>query len=60
MINIIFKSCLVFQEFSGGPVVRTWHFHCQRLGSIPGQGTKSHTSYGAAKKKKKTMSSILS
>ena len=23
-----------------GPVVRTWHFHCQGPGSIPGQGTK--------------------
>ena len=28
------------REFPGGPVVRTWHFHCCGLGSIPGQGTK--------------------
>ena len=27
-------------EFPGGPVVRTLHFHCQGLGSIPGWGTK--------------------
>ena len=29
-----------FREFPGGPVVRTWCFHCQGLGSIPGWGTK--------------------
>ena len=23
-------------EFSSGPVVRTWHFHCQRTSSVPG------------------------
>ena len=28
------------QEFPGGPVVGTRHFHCGGLGSIPGQGTK--------------------
>ena len=27
-------------EFPGGPAVRTWHFHCCGLGSIPGQGTR--------------------
>ena len=27
-------------EFSGSPVVRTQHFHCGGLGSIPGQGTR--------------------
>ena len=27
-------------EFPGGPVIRTWYFHCRGLGSIPGQGTK--------------------
>ena len=27
-------------EFPGGPVVRTRHFHCRGLGSIPGQGTE--------------------
>ena len=26
-------------EFPGGPVVRTQHFHCRGLGSIPGRGT---------------------
>ena len=28
------------QEFPGGPVTMTWHFHCHGLGLIPGQGTK--------------------
>ena len=28
------------REFPGSPVVRTWSFHCQGLGSVPGQGTK--------------------
>ena len=27
-------------ELPGGPVVRTWHFHCRGLGSVPGRGTK--------------------
>ena len=27
-------------EFPGGPVVRTQHFHCCDLASIPGPGTK--------------------
>ena len=26
-------------EFPGGPVIRTWHFHCWGPGSVPGQGT---------------------
>ena len=26
------------QGFSGGPVLRTWRFHCCDLGSIPGRG----------------------
>ena len=34
-------------EFPGGPVVRTWRFHCPGPSSIPGQGTKIQ------KKKKK-------
>ena len=29
-----------FREFPGGPVVRTCHFYCGGLGSVPGQGTK--------------------
>ena len=32
---VILKVC---REFPGGPVVRTWHSHCQGLGSIPGWG----------------------
>ena len=27
-------------EFPGGPVARTWCFHCWGPGSIPGWGTK--------------------
>ena len=40
-----------FREFSGSPVVRTWHFHCQGLGLFPGQGTKTHKLSGMAKKR---------
>ena len=29
-----------FGEFPSDPVVRTRHFHCCGLGSIPGPGTK--------------------
>ena len=29
-----------FEDFSGGPVVRTPRFHCRGTGSIPGPGTK--------------------
>ena len=28
------------REFPGSPVVRTGHFHCSGLGSIPDSGTK--------------------
>ena len=28
------------EECFGGPMVRTQPFHCQGLGSVPGQGTK--------------------
>ena len=28
------------REFPDSPVVRTWHFHCWGLGSIPGWATK--------------------
>ena len=31
---------VMFREFHGCPVVRTWHFHCQHPGSIPGLGAK--------------------
>ena len=34
-----FKNGYV-REFPSGSVVRTQRFHCQGLGSIPGQGTK--------------------
>ena len=49
---IYFK--MVYREFPGGPVVRTWHSHCQGPGSIPGQGTKIlQAEWGGQKKKKK-------
>ena len=33
-------SKIFSREFPDGPVVRTWHFHYQGPGSIPGRGTK--------------------
>ena len=39
-------------EFPGSPVVRTWHFHCQGLGSIPNQGTKTLQAAQLGQKKK--------
>ena len=36
----------------GGPVVRTWCFHCHSLGLIPGWGTKSPQAAGHGQKKK--------
>ena len=34
------KLKMHYLKFPDGPVVRTWHFHCQGLGSIPSGGTK--------------------
>ena len=34
------KQIIEVGEFRGGLVVRTWHFHCQGPGSVPGRGTK--------------------
>ena len=42
-----------FWEFPNGLVVRVWCFHCYGLGSISGQGLRSHKSCGRDKKKKK-------
>ena len=42
-----------FREFPGSPVVKTWHFHCQGLGLIPGQGTKILQAEWQDQKKKK-------
>ena len=41
------------REFPGGPVDRTWHFHCCGLGSIPGQELRYLKVHSMAKKKKK-------
>ena len=38
-------------DFPGGPVVRTWCFHCQGPGLIPGQGTKIPLASKVKKKK---------
>ena len=40
-------------EFPGSTVVRTWHFHCCGLGSIPGRGAKILQAAACRKKKKK-------
>ena len=42
------------REFPGGLVVKTWHFHCQGSGSIPGQGTKIDPTSHRAPSKTKT------
>ena len=43
----------LYWEFPGGPVVRTWRFHCRGQGSIPGWGTKIPPVHKAWPKKKK-------
>ena len=39
--NMCFLKWVYLGRFPGGPVVRTQCSHCQGLGSIPGQGTKT-------------------
>ena len=34
--SIFFLKVAVFREFPGGQVVRTWHFQCWGIGSVPG------------------------
>ena len=46
------------REFPGSPVVRTWCFHCQGPGSIPGRGTKTHKVPKKEKKRKKSHSKM--
>ena len=41
------------REFPGGPVLRTWCFHCWGLGSILGWGTKIPQASQCSQKKKK-------
>ena len=54
---LVFTFSIVYKfskrEFPGGPVVKTWCFHYDGLGSIPGRELRSHKPSGAAKKKKK-------
>ena len=40
MVVIIFKKKI--WDFPGGPVAKTPCSQCRGLGSIPGQGTRSH------------------
>lgn len=39
-------------EFTGGPVVSTWHFHCRGLGLITGQETNILQAVQLIQKKK--------
>ena len=41
-----------YWEFPGGPVVRTWCFHCQGPGSIPGRETTQAMQHGQKGKTK--------
>ena len=43
---------MTIRKFPGGPVVRTWRFHCQGPSSIPGWGTNITQLRSPAKKKK--------
>ena len=42
-----------YREFPGGLVVKTQHFHCHGLGSIPGWGPEIFQALWHGKKKKK-------
>ena len=46
-------------EFHGGPVVRTWRFHCCGLGSIPCQGTKILQAARRGQKKNKRPGTVV-
>ena len=48
----------IYREFPGGPVVRTWHFHCPGSGSTPGWGTEIMHGVDQKKKKKYTKQNI--
>ena len=41
------------RDFPGNPVVKTPHFQCRGMGSIPGWGTKISHAVRVGKKKKK-------
>ena len=45
-------------EFSDGPVVRTRSFHCDGLGSVPGQRTEILQAVRHGQKKKKKVNFI--
>ena len=57
-LDLSFYKIPTYWEFPGGPVVRTWCFHCHGPGSIPGQGTPAiHTT--RPKKRYQFISGIL-
>jgi len=51
--SVFFLKIAVFREFPGGQVVRTWHFQCWGLGSVPGWGAKITKDAWYGRKKKK-------
>ena len=53
------KQVTVLREFPGGPVVRTWCFHCQDPGLIPGQGTKIQQASWCGEKTKQNKVTVL-
>ena len=40
MRDVLHHPGRTYKEFSGGPLIRSLHFHCHGLGLIPGQGSK--------------------
>lgn len=49
-LNFYFSLCKKnFREVPGGPMFRTWCFHCRGPGSIPGWETRSHKPQGQKK-----------
>ena len=50
MMQQVWKT--VCQEFSGGPVVETLGFHCQRSDSVPGMGANIYKPFGVIHKQK--------
>ena len=49
----------IFQEFPGGPVVRTLCSHCRDLGSISGWGTNIPQALRLSKRKKEKEENIF-
>ena len=55
MDTLIFQmKKLRLRDFLGGPVVKTPHFQCRGMGSIPGWGPKISHAVQVGQKKKKS------